>query len=272
MFASGLGSDAPPLLLKAAKRLEPLDLGLARETYLSAWMAALFAGRLAGAGDMAGGLPRRPRPARRRRIRRIRPTCYWTASRWWSPTGRPPRRRRLRRAVSAFAAADLTVEEDSGGAVSLRRPPAPVWDYDAWRAMLERQVRLARDVGALEQLPVLLGALGTAVVWSGDFAAATALIAEADAVCEATGSRAAPFTAMMLASFRGNQAEAAPLIEGTIAAATAGGQGIAVAYAHWMAAILLQRPWPVRARRWRQPGKPARTRPRSISPCGRCPS
>ena len=51
-FASGLGSDAPPLLLKAAKRLEPLDLDLARETYLSAWMAALFAGRLAGAGDL----------------------------------------------------------------------------------------------------------------------------------------------------------------------------------------------------------------------------
>src|SRR4029434_2385671 len=51
-FASGLGNDASPLLLKAAKRLEPLDLDLARETYLSAWMAALFAGRLAGAGDL----------------------------------------------------------------------------------------------------------------------------------------------------------------------------------------------------------------------------
>ena len=53
-FASGLGSDAPPLLLKAAKRLEVLDLDLARETYLSAWIAAMFAGRLAGAGDLAG--------------------------------------------------------------------------------------------------------------------------------------------------------------------------------------------------------------------------
>ena len=31
-FASGLGSDAPPLLLKAAKRLEPLSLELARES------------------------------------------------------------------------------------------------------------------------------------------------------------------------------------------------------------------------------------------------
>ena len=51
-FASGRGSDAPPLLLKAAKRLESLNLDLARETYLSAWMAALFAGRFAGAGDL----------------------------------------------------------------------------------------------------------------------------------------------------------------------------------------------------------------------------
>ena len=51
-FAQGLGSDAPPLLLKAARRLEPLDLDLARETYLDAWSAAIFAGHLAGAGDL----------------------------------------------------------------------------------------------------------------------------------------------------------------------------------------------------------------------------
>src|ERR1700759_5336888 len=84
----------------------------------------------------------------------------------------------------------------------------------------------------------MLGALGTAVAWTGDFAAATALDAEAGAVCEVTGSRAAPFTAMILASLQGRQAAPAPLLEGTIAEATAGGQGIAVAYAHWSAAIL----------------------------------
>ena len=106
------------------------------------------------------------------------------------------------------------------------------------RVMLVRQVRLARDAGALDQLPIMLGALGTAAAWSGDFAAAVSLITEADAVCEATGSRGAPFAAMMLASLRGDQAEAAPRIEATIAQATTGGQGIAVAYAHWVAAIL----------------------------------
>jgi len=112
-----------------------------------------------------------------------------------------------------------------------------LWDDETWRAMLTRSVQLGRDVGALDQLPITLGALGTAVAWTGDFAAAAALVAEADAVCEATGSRAAPFTAMMVASFRGQQAEAAALIEATIAEATAGGQGIAVAYANRVAAI-----------------------------------
>jgi len=51
-FASNMGSDAPSLLLRAAKRLEPLDMDLARETYLNAWRAASLAGRLAGASDM----------------------------------------------------------------------------------------------------------------------------------------------------------------------------------------------------------------------------
>ena len=69
-FASGLCSDAPALLLKAARRLELLDLDLARETYLDAWQAARFAGHLAGAGDLlevsraARGLPPPAHPPR----------------------------------------------------------------------------------------------------------------------------------------------------------------------------------------------------------------
>jgi hypothetical protein len=49
-FVSSRGSDAPPLLLKAAKRLEPIDVGLSRSTYLDALSAAMFAGRLASPG------------------------------------------------------------------------------------------------------------------------------------------------------------------------------------------------------------------------------
>ena len=59
-FALSRGSDAPPLLLKAAKRLEPLDQRLARETYLEALAAAIFAGVLAQRRECAGGRAGRP--------------------------------------------------------------------------------------------------------------------------------------------------------------------------------------------------------------------
>jgi ATP/maltotriose-dependent transcriptional regulator MalT len=104
--------------------------------------------------------------------------------------------------------------------------------------MTTRQVELAREAGALGQLPFLLNHTGIDAVWSGDLAAAASLIAEADAVREATGSRFAPYAALMLASFRGNQADAAPLIRSAIEDATAQGQGMAVTYAHWATAIL----------------------------------
>jgi hypothetical protein len=51
-YSLNRGSDAPPLLLRAARTLETLDPRLARETYLDAWSAALFAGRLGTSGDL----------------------------------------------------------------------------------------------------------------------------------------------------------------------------------------------------------------------------
>src|SRR6516164_9486377 len=51
-FASNRGSDAPPLLLKAARRFEPLDPRLARETYLQALSAAMSASSLATAANL----------------------------------------------------------------------------------------------------------------------------------------------------------------------------------------------------------------------------
>ena len=51
VFASSRGSDAPLLFLKAARDFEQIDLRLARETYVEALTAALFAGPLAAGGD-----------------------------------------------------------------------------------------------------------------------------------------------------------------------------------------------------------------------------
>jgi ATP/maltotriose-dependent transcriptional regulator MalT len=117
-------------------------------------------------------------------------------------------------------------------------PSNVLWDDDNWHAINVRQLQGARDAGALARLPIDLTASAILVAWWGDLANAAAAIAEAEAVTEATETRIAPFGAMLLAAFRGREAEAAALIESTVKDATAGGQGIGVQYARWVAAIL----------------------------------
>jgi len=235
-FASGLGSDAPPLLLKAAKRLEPLNLDLARQTYVDAWQAAFFAGHLAGAGDLlevsraARALPpRTPVP----RMVDLALDGFAQLVTDGPATAAPV----LRRATSAFASADIPAEEILRWGFIATVADEALWDDGGWRVTV-RQVQLAREAGALVQLPILLNRMGVDAVWSGDFTAATSLIAEADAVCEMTGALLAPYAAMMLAAFRGDQAEAARLIRSAIEQATARGQGLAATVANWVAAVL----------------------------------
>ncbi len=236
-FSSGLGSDAPPLLLKAAKRLESLNLEMAREAYMSAWMAALFAGRFAGAGDLAEvsqAAQALPRPARPPGVGDLVLDGLALLVTDGPAVAAPA----LHRAARAFASADISAEEEIRWGWLGQAAASALWDDVRCRAILVRQVQLARDAGALDQLPIDLASLGTDAAWRGDFAAAAALIVETDAVCAATGARSAPFAAILMASLRGDYAEAAPLIEATIAEAEAGGQGIAATYAHWAAAIL----------------------------------
>ena len=174
VFASGLGSDAPPLLFKAAKRLESLDLDLARETYLSAWMAALFAGRLAGASDLDEvSRAARALPASRHPLRPVDLVLDGLAR--LVIDGPAAAAGTLRQAASAFAGADIAVEDGLRWGWMAQAAASALWDDDLWRALLVQQVRLARNSGALDQLPIDLGALGTNAAWSGDFAAAALL-------------------------------------------------------------------------------------------------
>ena len=236
-FASGLGSDAPPLLLKAAARLEPLDLDLARKTYLDAWIAAMFAGSLAGAGDLAAisraarALPPPPDPPPLADLLLGGLAQLVTDSRAAAAPA-------LRQIVSAFTSADVSAEESRRWGWLAQSAAIVLWDEDAWHAIAVRQAQLARDAGALDQLPIDLASAAVTVIRGGDFATAASLIAEADVVSEATGIRYPPFAVLWLTCLSGNETEAAPLIEATVAEGAAGGQGHAVSFAQCMAAIL----------------------------------
>jgi DNA-binding CsgD family transcriptional regulator/tetratricopeptide (TPR) repeat protein len=236
-FASNVGRDAPPLLLEAAKRLESVDVALARETYLDAWGAALFAGRLASAGgllEVSQAARAAPRPGQEPRPSDLLLDGLATLI----TDGRAAARPTLRRAASAFAADERSAEENLRWGWLTTVPSNVLWDDETLHAINVRQLERARAVGALVRLPIDLTALAVLVAWWGDFASAASAIAEADEVTEATGTRIAPFSAMLLAALRGQEAVATPLIEATIEGATAGGQGIGVQFAQWVGAIL----------------------------------
>ena len=239
-FASSLGTTAPPLLLKAAQRLERLDPELARETYLDAWGAALFAGRLAAAGSLvevsraARSAPRPTRPVRPSDVLLDGLATFVTEG----PAAAAPM---LLRATAAFA--DEASDEASPAQENFRWgwmttiPPNILWDEDSWHAISARHLKEARDTGALARLPIDLADWGIFCAWCGDFAAAAVAIAEANAITKATGSHLAPYAQLLLAALRG-QPDASPLVESTIREAGTSGQGLGVQWAEWANAIL----------------------------------
>ena len=229
-FASGSLSDAPPLLLKAARQFEPFDLGLARETYLTAWGAAFVAaGQAAGSSVLleicraVRALP--PRPDGPRPLDLLLDGLALLTT-----DGHAAATPTLQRAARALA--DIPVGDVLRWGWMATAASNAVWDNDATSVISARQVRLVRDAGALAELPLYLSALGLARAWIGDFAAAAALAAEADSIAAATGGRSAPYTLLRLRALQGRLAEVSAAIE----QAAAGGMGVAI-YAHWAAAV-----------------------------------
>ncbi|MGZ4331398.1 MAG: helix-turn-helix transcriptional regulator [Solirubrobacteraceae bacterium] len=235
-FASSMGTSAPPLLLKAAGRLERLDPELARETYLDAWGAALFAGRLASSGtllEVSHAAMSAPPPTRSPRASDLLLDGLATVV----TEGRAAAAPLLRRAVTAFVDEAPAGQENFRWGWMTTIPPNIIFDEDGWVAISARQVRDARDAGALARLPIDLADWAILVAWCGDFGAAAAAIAEAEAITKATGTYLAPYPGLLLAALRG-QSDALPLIESTIRDAGAGGQGLGVQWAEWVSAIL----------------------------------
>jgi DNA-binding CsgD family transcriptional regulator len=237
-YSESRGSEAPALLLRAAKTLEPLDPQLARETYLDAWSSALFAGRFASAASMrevSGEARAARRPADRPRPSDLLLDGFAMAFTDGRSTAAPV----LEQAATSFAGGEVSVEEVLRWGWLATAAAVMVWDYDTCLAVSERGVEVAREAGALTVLAVSANVMAQAVVLGGDFGRAAQLVAEADSVTDATGSRVAPYGALVLAGLEGRAAEASGLIDATLEECTPGGQGTAVQYAHWARSVLL---------------------------------
>ena len=190
-WASGGGREAPVLLLRAARRLESLDVGLARETYLFAWVASHIAGPLAGPGGLLLEVSRAaraaPQPAGAPRPCDLLLDGLATMI----THGRAAAEPTLRPAVDAFLGDQVSGEEWLQWGILAQMAAMAVWDFDSWLMLSTRHVELARASGALASLSIALNGRGQVATHCGDFETATSLAAEKDLVNEVTGIRLA---------------------------------------------------------------------------------
>jgi len=236
-FTSSRGSDAPPLLLHAARRLGPLDARLARETYLEALSAALMAGRLArGTGirevaEAARAAPPAPRPAGAPDLLLDGFTALITDG---YPAGAPL----LKHAVGVSRGGGGPAQEQLRWLGLAAHAAILLWDDESWDVLTARRARIARDAGALGMLPLALNTRAVQLNFSGQFAAAEELVAEIATITEATQGSIAPYGALGLAALRGRPAETSALVDAASAEVLRRGEGLGLGVVHWATAVL----------------------------------
>ncbi|HYY89390.1 MAG TPA: LuxR C-terminal-related transcriptional regulator, partial [Chloroflexota bacterium] len=235
-------SDAAQLLLSAARRLEPLDTDLARDTHLEALWAALWAGDLGSPGgvvaaaEAARAAPPGPEPTRAVDVLleaiALRLTQGYAAA---AP--------QLARALELSLALDVTNDDAdlwrwlaggrAGAIVALE-----LWDAESWHALAAVQAQFARDTGALVHLQYALNFLAAAHLLAGELPAAARLVDEDRLIAEATGNPPVGYAAMALPAWQGQEAQASELIEATSREATARGLGRMVSFADYASSVL----------------------------------
>jgi DNA-binding CsgD family transcriptional regulator len=234
----GRGSDAPPLLLKAAKRLESLDQRLARDTYLEALTAVFFPGILASDESVletaraARAAPTSSQPPSASDLLLDGLALLITEG---YAAGTPT----LRTAVDAFRDEGISRGEGRRWLSLASRVAAFLWDDETWDVLSARFVQLARDAGALSGLPLALATRSAVHLFAGEFALASSLLEEAAAVNEVTGASLAPYVGLAHVAFHGREAEAAQLIEATTREVVRRGEGHGgLTFVHWVTAVL----------------------------------
>ena len=237
-FAEERGNDAPRLLLTAAKDFESFDARRAREIYLEALSAALFAGRLAGAcgaRDVAAAVRGLPEPTMPPAASDLLLDGLARMITDGPATGTPA----LRTALRAFSGDTRSDEDQRWWRWLAGRAAGFIWDYEAWDSLTMRQIRTAREAGALAELPFALSTRVGVCLFGGDVAAASSLLEESNALAEATDSQIVPPYGMLtVAAFRGREDEFTRTVAVTTEEFRRHGEGMGLTVSLWATAVL----------------------------------
>ena len=233
----GRDRDALPQLLAAARRLEPLHPESARETYRDAFLVALTAGHLAGNGgiqEVAYAVRSTPDSAQSSfSSGRLLHGLAALGTDGYA-VGAPL----VQRALRAFRHQRALTDEGLRWLYLACHLSRAVWDDVSWCALSARLIDVARKGGALT---VLRRALHEGVVVQmsvGDPATAASTIKEAAAMLDPMRHTPAPYGALVMAAYRGRDADLGQLIEATEAEMVARGEGKWLTAAHWATAVL----------------------------------
>jgi DNA-binding CsgD family transcriptional regulator/tetratricopeptide (TPR) repeat protein len=236
-----IAPEAAGLLVDAAKRLEPLDAELARETYVEALTTAMWDPKDSDFGARQAAEAARAAPPGPQPPSLIALLLDGLTARFTEPyeAALPS----LKRALDALAGPDARGHDEVRwlwfACPVTPEPLAPeVWDDDRWHELATQAVRLARDAGSLAVLPNALTALATMQVLAGEFTAASALMEEAYEICDATGNTPLKYPSFMLAAWRGQEAAAFSAIEAGMQDATARGHQRTLRFTNSMTAVL----------------------------------
>ncbi|MFB6756329.1 AAA family ATPase [Streptomyces sp. NPDC056353] len=228
LFARSRSDEAAPLLLDAAAKFAAARSSLARETYLEAISATIFAGRVHGpTGARAAAIAARSSgaPPSGSEAADLLLDGVATLLAGDYETGGPA----LRRALELFARENFATREATMrwlllAPVALEAIIHYAWDLTAWDTLSTRAVRLARDIGALGTLPPALIYASGVHIHTGDFAGAARMIDEADAIAAATGHAPHKYATLVLAAWRGDEEIAAGFIKDARASAAQRGE------------------------------------------------
>ncbi|MGZ4185854.1 MAG: ATP-binding protein [Solirubrobacteraceae bacterium] len=236
-FVSSRGTDATALLLAAARRFEPLEVSLARETYVDAFSAALFGARLNGSvgipevAEAARVAPRTP-DAEPATADLLLDALVALADDY--DTAVP----RCREALVRLSSEDASAKERlrwlwQGCVLALE-----IWHDEHALSLSQSSVQIARERGTLSELALALSAHTPILVFCGDLAAADVTVSETELVQATTGIRSAPYGALILSAWQGREIETTNLIETTEREANARGEGIGLAISAYARAVL----------------------------------
>jgi DNA-binding CsgD family transcriptional regulator len=234
------GTDAARLLLSTARRLEPVDHDLARETYLEALGAAMWAGDLdkptgvLEVAKAARAAPPGPEPPRVVDVLldafALRLTEGYTAA-------APLLTRALDLALTPSDADDDRRLWLTGGRVGAITA-LELWDAESAHTLGARLVQAARDSGAVARLQFALNTLAWTHLAAGELTTAELILDEDRVIAEATGNPSLGNARMTLAAWRGLEAPASELIEATLRESTERGLGRTVDFATYASSVL----------------------------------